>query len=236
MPPVSDQDYRILESSPCGFAAPGSISEPGPPSTRPARRRRMRARALPRSRPPRAISASPAASRTKSPAIGGGRLTVAAARARASRGRARAARSLVPRRAELAEQRVVGAALELAGRLPGVEEDDALGARLAQLLEAAEAGAQRRVAVRALERVAEPGGLQDRVLLGVHADADVVGRAARVLLAVGAAVAALLARRCSAGSRAACRCSRSRRCGPRARARRRRGVRCTPRAGASRPR
>ena len=65
---------------------------------------------------------------------------------------------------------------------------------LAQLLEAAEARPQRRVAVRAVERVAEARRLQDRVLLGVHADADVVGRSRRILLAMGAAMAALLLR------------------------------------------
>ena len=95
--------------------------------------------------------------------------------------------------AELGEQRVVGRALELTTRLPRVQEDDALDARLAELLEAAEARPQRREAVRAVERVSEPRGLQDRVLLGMHADAHVVGRAGRVLLAVGAAVAAPLA-------------------------------------------
>ena len=78
---------------------------------------------------------------------------------------------------------------------------------------------------------AEPRGLQERVLLGVHADADVVGRAARVLVAVGAAVTPCSSRY-SAGSRAACRCSRWRRCDPRARVPRRRGARGTRRAGA----
>ena len=92
------------------------------------------------------------------------------------------------------EQILVGAALDLVAGRPRVEVDDALHPGLAQLLEAAEAGAQRRVAVPAVERVAQPGRLQDRVLLGVHADAHVVGRAARILVAVGAAMAALLLR------------------------------------------
>ena len=101
---------------------------------------------------------------------------------------------MTPSSSRLREQIVVGAALGLGAGRPRIEVDDALHPGLAQLLETAEARAQRRVAVPAVERVAQPGRLQNRVLLGVHADAHVVGRAARILVAMGAAVAALLLR------------------------------------------
>ena len=61
-----------------------------------------------------------------------------------------------------------------------------------QLLETAEARPQRGEAAGAVRGVAEPGCLQERVLLGVDADAHVVARAARVAVGLGAAVAAAL--------------------------------------------
>ena len=255
MPPVSDRDYRILESLPERSRAANADVGVRPVSARApcaARARPSRPRAPPRRAPGRcappfqaatAISAKPGRQQREQrcdrrrsphgsrPAIAGvSGLSCSTAGSRSS------CSTVVPSAASCAEQRVVGAALELAARLPGVEVDDALHARLAQLLEAAEAGAERRVAVRAVERVAEPRGLQDGVLLGVHADAHVVGRAARVLLAVGAAVAAPLA---LVAAREAARRAVVARRDDAALAhehRARRGGRGTPRARASRPR
>jgi hypothetical protein len=75
MPPVSDRDYRILESPEVGFLR-RRIDE----RARPAIQAASTAAANAGTRAPpfhaaTAITASPAASSVNSPAIGGGRLT-----------------------------------------------------------------------------------------------------------------------------------------------------------------
>ena len=94
------------------------------------------------------------------------------------------------------------------GRVPGVEESHLLDARLEQLLEAAEAGLHGRGDRGAQRLLAEAGGGEQGVLLGVDADADVVGAAAQagVEVALGAAPAAPLG--AVRASRRGCRCSR----------------------------
>ena len=75
MPPVSDQGYRILESSDVGFFRPRIDVQ-----TRPAIQTASTAAAkagtfAPPPQAAMAITASPTASSANSPAIGGGRLT-----------------------------------------------------------------------------------------------------------------------------------------------------------------
>ena len=81
--------------------------------------------------------------------------------------------------------------LEPGAVLVGLVEDDLANARLDRLLGAAEARAQRRVERAAVRGVAVAGGHDDRVLLGVDADAGVVAGAGRGVR--GAARAAAVA-------------------------------------------
>src|SRR6185437_10767308 len=99
----------------------------------------------------------------------------------------------------LRDQVGVRPGLDWVARRPLVQVADAADAGLVELLQAAEAGPQRRVAASRLDGVAEPGCLEQGVLLGVDADADVVAAAALVVLGVGAALAAALVAVAEAG-------------------------------------
>src|SRR5690606_38019975 len=82
---------------------------------------------------------------------------------------------------------------ELRVRVPPlVQVVDGVDPGLEQLLRTAEARAHGRVEDRALDRDPEASGAQQRVLFGVHADADIVPRRRAVLLAVRAPLAAPL--------------------------------------------
>ena len=67
---------------------------------------------------------------------------------------------------------------------------DLADVRLQQLLQAAEAGLQRRVHRAAVDGDAEAGRGEQRILFGVDADADVIALARCVLFRLGAAVTA----------------------------------------------
>ena len=69
---------------------------------------------------------------------------------------------------------------------------DGVDLRLQQLIGAAEAGTRSGEEIRARDRRAGAGGREQRVLLGVDADADVVRGARFVVPAVRAALAAAL--------------------------------------------
>ena len=107
-----------------------------------------------------------------------------------------------PCRAASARSSSYASASTRIGRRPVVQVPHAAHAGLVGLLEAAEARAQRRVEGRALDGVAELGRLEDRVLLGVDADADVVAAPRQVVRRVGAPVTAALVAVGEAGGRA----------------------------------
>src|SRR4029079_7741145 len=75
-------------------------------------------------------------------------------------------------------------------RLPRLPIDDLVDVRLERLLQTAEAGLERRVQRTAVNGHAEPSRGQQGVLLGVHADANVIALARGVGRWIGAAVAA----------------------------------------------
>src|SRR4051812_23081902 len=93
---------------------------------------------------------------------------------------------------EAALQALVLGLVVRVGVHPVVQVVDGVHAGLEQLLGAAEAGAHGGVHGAPLHRDPEARRRQQRVLLRVHADAQVVAGARRVLVAVGAAVAPAL--------------------------------------------